>query len=35
MLDEMLKVLQVIFYIVSIAWIVAQASEKSDKKDDK
>ncbi|ANS49290.1 hypothetical protein IKE_02582 [Bacillus cereus VD196] len=30
MLDDMIKVLQVIYFIVSIAWVVAQASKKDD-----
>ncbi len=35
MLDNMIKVLNIIFYIVSIAWIAQQASDnkKNNKKD--
>lgn len=32
MLDDMIKVLQVIYFIVSIAWVVAQASKKTTSK---
>ncbi|CAI6274025.1 hypothetical protein NRS6183_11340 [Bacillus subtilis] len=35
MLDNMIKVLNIIFYVVSIAWIAQQASDnkKNNKKD--
>ncbi|AEB25211.1 hypothetical protein BUN12_2108 [Bacillus amyloliquefaciens] len=35
MLDNMIKVLQIIFYVVSIGWIAQQSndSEKKNKKD--
>ncbi|EOW9530530.1 hypothetical protein ACO11K_004388 [Bacillus cytotoxicus] len=33
MLDDMIKVLQIIYFVVSIAWIVAQSHDKDKDKD--
>ncbi|SPU10952.1 Uncharacterised protein [Niallia circulans] len=33
MLDDMIKILQIIFYVVSIAWIAQQSHRDNNKKD--